>query len=46
MTDPRRPTTPGPLSYARVAIGRPLPQPHYTYYIPDGMGVRIGSLRS
>ncbi|MCL5270370.1 MAG: DEAD/DEAH box helicase family protein, partial [bacterium] len=38
-----RPTTPGPLSYARVAIARPLGQP-YTYYIPEAMEVKVGSL--
>lgn len=42
---PRPPQTPGPLSYAKVALNRPLAQV-YTYYIPQSFDTRIqiGSL--
>ena len=45
MTQALKPTTPGALSYAKVAINRPLAQ-LYTYYIPEPLsaGLRIGSL--
>lgn len=45
MTSFQKPTSPGPLSYARIAINRPLEQ-LYTYYIPDALSaeLRIGSL--
>jgi len=39
------PPGPGRLSYARVAVGRPLPEP-LTYYIPEKWSevIRVGSL--
>lgn len=46
MTPAPRPSqSPGPLSYAKVALNRPLAQP-YTYYIPQSFDtrIRIGSL--
>jgi hypothetical protein len=46
MLKPGKPhQTPGPLSYAKVALNRPLAQA-YTYYIPDSFdtALRIGSL--
>ena len=40
-----KPTTPGPLSYARVAINRPLGH-SYSYYIPEPLSatLHLGSL--